>query len=66
MAAVDVVRGLPRLVGPVQQTAVFGVPEEELGQAAAPPTDGDVEGRVPFLQKQEVEMLIPAGGEHSE
>ena len=50
MAAVDVVGRLPGLVGPVQQAAIFGVPEEELGQPAAPPTDGDVEGRVSFLR----------------
>lgn len=51
MAAVDVVWRLSGLVGPVQQAAIFGVSEEELGQAAAPPPDGDVEGRVSFLQK---------------
>lgn len=52
MAAVDVVRRLPGLVGPVQQAAIFGVSEQELGQAAAPPTDGDVQRRVSFLDKQ--------------
>ncbi|KAF3835811.1 hypothetical protein F7725_028369 [Dissostichus mawsoni] len=46
---VDVVRRLPALVGPVQQAAIFGVPEEELSQSAAPPSDGDVEGRVSSL-----------------
>lgn len=54
MAAVDVVRRLARLVGPVQQAAIFGVPEEELCQAAAPPADGNVEGGVSFLERQEV------------
>ncbi len=57
MAAVDVVRRLARLVGAIQQAAIFGVSEEELGQTAAPPTDGDVEGRVSFLQEQEVTDL---------
>ena len=45
----------PPLFGSVQQATVFGVPEEELGQAATPPTDGDVEGRVSSLGKQEVQ-----------
>lgn len=54
MAAVDVVRRLSGLVGSVQQAAIFGVSEEELGQTATTPTDGDVEGRVSFLEKREV------------
>lgn len=53
VAAVDVVRRLPALVGSVQQAAVFGVPEEQLSQAAAPAADGDVEGSVSFLEKQD-------------
>lgn len=53
VAAVDVVRRLPGLVGSVQQTAIFGVPKEQLSQAAAPATDGDVESSVSFLEKQE-------------
>lgn len=52
VAAVDVVRRLPGLVGAVQQAAIFGVTEQELGQAAAPPADGDMEGRISFLDKQ--------------
>lgn len=53
VAAVHIVGRLARLVGPVQQTAVLGVAEEELGQTPAPPTNGDVEGRVPFLRGHE-------------
>ena len=49
VAAVDVVRRLARLVGPVQQAAIFRVPQQQLGQLAAPPPDGDVKGRVSFL-----------------
>lgn len=49
VAAVDVVRRLSGLVGAVQQASIFGVPEEELGQAAAPPPDGDVKRSVSFL-----------------
>lgn len=52
MAAVNVVRGLASLVGSVQQSAIFGVPHEQLGQLAAPPPDGDVKGRVPLLRHQ--------------
>lgn len=55
VAAVDVVWRLSGLIGSVQQAPVFGVSEEELGQAATPPTDSDVEGRVSFLGKQEVQ-----------
>lgn len=54
VAAVNVVRCLSGLVGSVQQAAIFRVSEEELSQAAAPSTDGDMEGRVSFLEKQEV------------
>lgn len=63
MAAVHVVGRLARLVGPVQQTAVLGVAEEELGQTPAPPTNGDVEGRVPFLEdtKQSQSHKVRAG-----
>ena len=50
VAAVDVVRRLSPLVGPVQQAAIFGVPQQQLGQPPAPPPDGDVEGRVSFLK----------------
>ena len=49
VGAVDVVGRLPGLVGPVQQAAVFRVPQQQLGQLAAPPPDGDVKGRVSFL-----------------
>lgn len=59
VAAVDVVRRLSGLVGAIQQAAIFGVSEEELGQTTTPPTDGDVEGRVSFLQEQEVSDLSP-------
>lgn len=56
VAAVDVVRSLPGLVRPVQQAAIFGVSKEQLGQATAPTADGDVEGSVSFLEKQQQKM----------
>lgn len=59
MATVDVVRSLSGLVGSVQQAAIFGVSEEKLCQATAPPPDGNVEGRVSFLNKTEVNLLFP-------
>lgn len=58
MAAVDVVRRLSGLVGPVQQAAIFRVPEEELSQSATPPPDRDVEGRVSFLQAEVLYCLL--------
>lgn len=54
VAAVNVVRRFSGLVRAVQQAAIFGVPEEELGQAPAPPTDGDVKRCVSLLHKQEM------------
>lgn len=53
MAAVNVVRRLSGLVGSVQQAAIFGVAEQQLGQAAAAAADGDVERGVSFLDKQD-------------
>ena len=58
VAAVDVVRRLSRLVGSVQQAAIFRVSEEELGQAATPTTDSDVKGCVSFLGSQGRKELI--------
>ena len=58
MAAVNVVRRLSRLVGAVQQAAIFGVSKEELGQAATAPTNSDVEGCVSFLEKQKLVVFI--------
>lgn len=52
VAAVDVVRRLSGLVGPVQQAAIFGVAEQQLGEATAPAADGDVERSVSFLSKR--------------
>lgn len=49
MAAVDVVGRLSALVGSVKEPAVFGVPQEQLGQTPAPSSDGDVQRRVPPL-----------------
>lgn len=54
VAAVNVVRRLSGLVRAVQQAAIFRVPEEELSQAPAPPTNGDVKRRVSLLHKQEM------------
>lgn len=51
MAAVNVVWRFSSLVRAVQQAAIFGVPQEELSQAAAAPTNGNVEGRVSLLHK---------------
>ena len=60
VGAVDVVRRLARLVGAVQQAAIFRVPQQQLGQTPAPPPDGDVKGRVPFLKhrKQEAGRIL--------
>lgn len=49
VGAVDVVRRLPCFVGSVEQAAVFGVPQQQLGQLPAPTPDGDVQRRVSFL-----------------
>lgn len=54
VAAVNVVRRFSGLVRAVQQAAIFGVPEEELSQAPAPPTNGDVKRCVSLLHKQEM------------
>lgn len=54
VAAVNVVRRFPGFVRAVQQAAIFGVPEEELSQAPAPPTNGDVQRCVSLLHKQEM------------
>jgi len=51
MATVDIVRRFSGLVGSVQQAAIFGVSEEELGQAATPAANGDVKGRVSSLAR---------------
>lgn len=54
VAAVNVVWCFSGLVRAIQQAAIFGVPEEELSKAAAPPTNGDVKGCVSLLQKEEI------------
>lgn len=52
MGAVDVVGGFSGFVGPVKQAAIFGVPQQQLSQLTASPSDGDVERRVSFLSEE--------------
>ena len=66
VGAVDVVRGLPCLVGPVQQAAILGVPQQQLSQLAAPPPDGDMKGRVSFLEQQTENCYVLTKGNRSE
>lgn len=49
MGAVDVVRRFSGFVGAVQEAAIFGVSEQQLGQLSAASADRDVEGGVSFL-----------------
>lgn len=51
VGAVDVVRRLSSFVGPVQEAAIFWVPEQQLGQLSAAPADRNVQGGVPFLKE---------------
>lgn len=51
MGAVDVVRCLSCFVGSVEQAAVFGVSQQQLGQLPTSTSDGDVQRRVSFLGK---------------
>lgn len=59
MGAVDIVGRLPSFVGTVKQAAIFRVPQEQFGQLAAPPSDGNVERRVSLLRRKEEEMKSP-------
>lgn len=52
MGAVDVVWCLSSFVGPVKQAAIFRVPQQQLSQLSASPSDGNVEGRVSFLSEE--------------
>lgn len=49
MSTVDVVRRLSCFVWSVEQAAVFGVPQQQLGQLPASTSDGDVQWCVSFL-----------------
>lgn len=49
VSAVDVVGCFPGFVGAVQQAAVLRVPQQQLGQLSAPPSDGNVQRCVSFL-----------------
>lgn len=52
VGAINVVWRLSSLVWAVKEAAIFRVPEQQLGQLSAPPSDGDVEGCVTFLFSQ--------------
>lgn len=52
MGAVDVVWCLSSFVGPVKQAAIFRVPQQQLSQLSASPSDGNVEWRVSFLSEE--------------
>lgn len=58
MGAVDVVWGLSSSVGPVKQAAIFGVPQQQLSQLTASPSDGDVERRVSFLGEEQSSKIL--------
>lgn len=53
VGAVDVVWCLSSLVGAVKQAAIFGIPQKQLSQLAAPPSDGNVKGCVSFLCEEQ-------------
>jgi len=48
---VDAVRCFPGLIGSIQQTTVARVTQQKLRDTLAPSSQGDVEGRVTFLQQ---------------
>lgn len=50
MGTVDVVWRLSSFVWPVKQAAIFRVPQQQLSQPAAAPSNGNVEGGVSFLK----------------
>lgn len=52
MGAVDVIRRLSSFVGPVKQTAIFRVPQQQLSQLSASPSNGNVEGCISFLSEE--------------
>lgn len=52
MSAVDVVRCLSSFVGPVKQAAIFRVPQQQLSQLSASPSNGYVEGCISFLSDE--------------
>lgn len=51
VGAVDVVWCLSSFVGPIKQAAIFRVPQQQLSQLSASPTDSNVEGCVSFLSQ---------------
>lgn len=58
VGAVNVVWRLSSFVGTVEQAAIFRVPQQQLSQLTASPSDGNVEGRVSFLSEEEKVMFI--------
>lgn len=56
VGTVDVVRCLSSLVWTVKKAAIFRVPQQELGQLSASPSDGYVEGRISFLRKRNIHI----------
>lgn len=57
VCAVDVVGCLALLVGLVEQTAIFRVPQEQFGQLSAPTPDGNVQRCVSFLKARHEPIL---------
>lgn len=56
VGAIDVVRCFSSFVGTVQQATIFRVPQQQLGQLSATPSNGDVERRVSFLREENTEL----------
>lgn len=56
VGAIDVVRCFSSFVGTIQQAAIFRVPQQQLGQLSATPSNGDVERRVSFLREENTEL----------
>lgn len=52
VGTVNVVWCLSSFVGAVQEAAIFRVPQKQLSQFSASPSDGNVKGRVSFLHEE--------------
>lgn len=61
MGTVNVVWCLSSFVGAVQEAAIFRVPQQQLSQFSASPSDGNVKGCIPFLRegKHYTDQLLP-------
>lgn len=58
VGAVNVVWCFSSFVGAVEQAAIFRVPQQQLSQLSAAPSDGNVERRVSFLKGQKIHWQI--------